>query len=1024
MMRQKISLVVVIFAYCSFLFSQNTKKCGFNDLLEESFRRSPELRWSTEKTDKRIYASLKSDASRVLSKLITSEQELVIPVVFHILHAGGAENIPDSMIYRSLFFLNQSLNNEAYYDSTSGVKLNIQLCLAQQDPQGNSHSGINRVFNPAWAPLSFYDEYQAKLLTHWDTRRYLNIYVVLGITSYPSGSVFGYSSFPVSHGNPDDGFVVQYDLVGTNEKLNSLLTHEIGHYFGLYHTFEGGCVNNNCLLEGDRICDTPPDNDTWFPDSCSQVINSCFMDTVDPSINNPFRSVALGGIGDQNDLIENYMDYSSLLCYQDFTQGQKDRMRFVLENIRLSLLNTVGCQPPCSGGIQAIYFSSASSEAGVPVQITADYDSSRAHYWLIDDQWVSSAGSIQYAFSDTGYHYITLCISDTCGICRTDSLYITCSAVSSFITTSNSALPGSIIFFDASSSVYDSLLWIIGTDTISANAPGLNYTFQQEGTYLVQLISYYGTCFNTSQQIISIRKCAQVNRALNWFFGNKSGMSFTESGILNITSPMNTAWGTAIVSDELGGLLFYTDGFRFYDRMNEEMPSSPMLYSAGGIQTALILKRPGNNLLYDVPILFNGGGLGFGRVDMSLNGGLGDISDKADSVYLFSNSSFHAVNHCNGKDNWVVSHKNNSAEYWAFLQKENGMQQAVISTSGSVNNSTFPYTNLKLSPDGTKIAITFSGLNFFEISDFNDETGQVSGSLKIVVPGTAGLAMEFSPDSKILYVSLFSGGILQYDVSVMNALVIKNSEYLLPTNYSFGPAALQTGPDHKIYITKAYTTLDVIQYPNFIGAACGYISNAILLSQPSSYGLPAFNASYFKSVDLNTFQIISSADTICLGESVDLYLNSPFCEDSIVWTANGASSFSVFTDSSVRITPNITGQLQVVANRSGVCNEWADTIYLKIHTCLQNGVQWSDNRFDIFPNPASDEIQVVFQGGSESENYSFRIKNSLGQPVYHADRLKNQFTVKLSDFGAKGIYVAELLNSEGKLLGVKKIVYN
>jgi len=69
----------------------------------------------------------------------------------------------------------------------------------------------------------------------------------------------------------------------------------MGHFLGLYHTFEGGCTNNDCAIDGDGICDTPPDNSTaWI--SCGNTQNSCTTDA-----NSGFAT-------DQNDLLADYMD--------------------------------------------------------------------------------------------------------------------------------------------------------------------------------------------------------------------------------------------------------------------------------------------------------------------------------------------------------------------------------------------------------------------------------------------------------------------------------------------------------------------------------------------------------------------------------------------------------------------------------------------------------------------------------------------------------------------------------------------
>lgn len=148
-----------------------------------------------------------------------------------------------------------------------------------------------------------------KDLTRWDPRHYLNIWLVREITSESVGDgVAGYAYFPSSHGTREDGIVGEARWFGSSTDNSKIFAHEAGHYLGLYHTFQGGCANNDCLADGDRVCDTPPDG-TTIGVSCGSTFNSCTTDDDDLSINNPFRPSGSGGIGDQNDLYIDYMDY-------------------------------------------------------------------------------------------------------------------------------------------------------------------------------------------------------------------------------------------------------------------------------------------------------------------------------------------------------------------------------------------------------------------------------------------------------------------------------------------------------------------------------------------------------------------------------------------------------------------------------------------------------------------------------------------------------------------------------------------
>ena len=118
------------------------------------------------------------------------------------------------------------------------------------------------------------------------------------------------------------------------------------------------------MTDGDQVCDTPPDNTTTsIP--CGASMNSCNSDEDDTSINNPFRSISLGGLGAQNDMYQNYMDYGFQNCQDRFTDGQKARMRSALTGTRSSLLSSAGCINPA---IPSIYFTQPS------VTISEDFD--------------------------------------------------------------------------------------------------------------------------------------------------------------------------------------------------------------------------------------------------------------------------------------------------------------------------------------------------------------------------------------------------------------------------------------------------------------------------------------------------------------------------------------------------------------------------------------------------------------------------------------------------------------------------
>lgn len=280
----------------------------------------------------RISAAL--DQMKSVGVTENSNDIRIIPVVVHVIHNGGTENISKAQIERQIEILNEDYGKLAGTPGDgAGVDTRVRFCLAKTDPQGRCTDGIVRIKTPLTTHQPV-DRAALKQLSFWDNTRYLNMYIVKTI----SGNVGGYSSFP--YAPPDeDGLVVRHNLFGDNGTAAAsggrTATHEVGHWFGLYHTFNGGCGQDTCA-DGDLVCDTPPVADPNY--SCNLSANSCGND-------NP-------NLPDQ---VRNYMDYTPDACKNIFTEGQKSRIQATLDTVRTYIwsvenLLATGCdsayQPP------------------------------------------------------------------------------------------------------------------------------------------------------------------------------------------------------------------------------------------------------------------------------------------------------------------------------------------------------------------------------------------------------------------------------------------------------------------------------------------------------------------------------------------------------------------------------------------------------------------------------------------------------------------------------------------------------
>lgn len=334
--------------------SQTPFHCGFDQAQDRLLQEDPNAQRKLDDLEKalrmRLDQAVPSDA-RLSTACSPGQQTYRIPIVVHLVHyttsaLGTGANLTDAAVINVIDEVNDRYRHASALNFTnpnSGVDVGIELVLATRDPAGNPTTGIVRHPDDVNAQNE-YGTNNTQIAHNWDPTRYFNFYIVENIcdpaTCPTFNNVGGFAYFPTSHGNANDGAVFM-----ANFFWSGLVAHEAGHYFGLYHTFEGGCVNNDCGADGDRVCDTPPKDAPGFGGgSCAAPPNNCSADDDDLSVNNPFRPVAQGGLGDITDGLENYMDYTAS-CWEAYTQGQSARMRAAIEGPRSSLLSSNGAQP-------------------------------------------------------------------------------------------------------------------------------------------------------------------------------------------------------------------------------------------------------------------------------------------------------------------------------------------------------------------------------------------------------------------------------------------------------------------------------------------------------------------------------------------------------------------------------------------------------------------------------------------------------------------------------------------------------
>ncbi len=498
LLRRIVMIVAVILLNGNAAVAQATGEfCVQSEMLEQLYQQHPTRQVSQNALEFQRAVQYNN------SSFTTTTATYTLPVVVHIIQEGSTGDLSDAAVQTAIAQVNLAFANQAPYDPSVGVTTDIEFCLATRDPQGNNTSGITRTQNMLTNVDVNTQDMDLKNLVRWDPLRYINIWVVNEICSGNNCGVAGYAFLPASHGQPEDGVVIESNFMGSSPSNTSVLTHELGHYLGLYHTFEGGCSNNNCLLDGDQICDTPPDQSTVRVD-CNEVVNSCNTDVNGSDINNPF-------LVDENDLFNNYMDYSRLACYSAFTSGQADRMIFFIEGIRNTLMNENLCLPPCPDPVNAFFSVPSNLLAGEVFNLNNSSSGANAYQWFLDDILFSLQANPDYVINQPGTYRIKLIASNGNDFCDNSfeaDVTVSCDVNSLIeIVAQPPYQINQEINFNHPFAITADYVWEVEQQPVSTNE-NLIYTFTTEGLYEVCLIVASDLCRDTFCQQIAIQNPA------------------------------------------------------------------------------------------------------------------------------------------------------------------------------------------------------------------------------------------------------------------------------------------------------------------------------------------------------------------------------------------------------------------------------------------------------------------------------------------------------------------------------------
>lgn len=408
-----------------------------------------------------------------------------------------------------------------------------------------------------------------------------------------------------------------------------------------------------------------------------------------------------------------------------------------------------------------------------------------------------------------------------------------------------------------------------------------------------------------------------------WTFGQNAGLDFNNiNGPAFYPTQILSREGCASICDAFGQLLFYSNGNTVWNKNHQVMTNGTGLLGntgtiggspnlpGSGTQSVAIAQSPANiNQYYlfvldsweNIQIANSKLPLRYSIVDMTLNNGLGDVIVTQKNILVDTGFSEKMVVVQLYNSYWLLTHKYNSPQYFAYRIDNFGFHNPIISNVGILPSK--PYFGgvsayrsyligeMKISPDKKTIALGSFSDSTVEIASFDTITGIVSNVIGLHTHARGVYGVEFSPNGSKLYIS-GTNSLAQYDLTLLpNITQVLNSKYDLGAIGSY--VGLRLGPDQKIYSAHApYSYIGRINSPDLNGVNCNYVAQSNMSNVKWGFG----NYSGYIYVDIDT--VFLSHDTLACFDS--LIISAPLGFYAYQWSDGGNGQATTFYGSGVK----------------------------------------------------------------------------------------------------------------------------